>query len=135
MSKSQEAAEALQTLSEIIKPGDTIYTVLRSVSRSGMSRTIDLYIIDTSDNYGNGPRPRRISYLVAKACGFTYDNNRDALKVGGAGMDMGYHIVYSLGHVLYRDGFTHEEGKSYGRGGHAGYHDKDGGYSLRQEWM
>lgn len=133
MSKSQEKLEAIESLKEIIKPGDTVYTVLRSVSRSGMSRSIDLYIIDT-DRDGKA-YPRRISWKVAKACGFGWDNNRDALKVGGAGMDMGYHIVYSLGHVLYRDGFTHEEGKSYGRGGYAGYHDKDGGYSLRQEWM
>lgn len=134
MSKSQEAAEALQTISEIIKPGDTIYTVLRSVSRSGMSRTIDLYIMAT-DRDGKA-YPRRISYLVAKACGFTYDNSRDALKVGGCGMDMGYHVVYTLARTLYRDGFTIEDGKRYGRNSaNVGETDKDGGYALRQEWM
>lgn len=135
MSKSQEAAEALQQLQEIIKPGDTVYTVLRSVSRSGMSRTIDLYIIDKSQYDGNY-RPRRISYQVAKACGFGWDNNRDALKVGGAGMDMGYHVVYSLARQLFRDGFTREDGKQYGRNSApVGTTDKDGGYALRQEWM
>ncbi len=134
MSKSQEKLEAIESLKEIIKPGDTVYTVLRSVSRSGMSRSIDLYIIDT-DRDGK-PYPHRISWQVAKACGFGWDNNRDAVKVSGAGMDMGYHLVCTLGHVLYRDGFTREDGKSYGRNSApVDTIDKDGGYALRQEWM
>ena len=35
-----ERAEAIAKLREWIKPGDTVYTVLDSVSRSGMSRHI-----------------------------------------------------------------------------------------------
>ena len=38
----QEAIEHLRTM---LQPGDTVYTVLRNVSRSGMSRGIDLYMI------------------------------------------------------------------------------------------
>jgi hypothetical protein len=44
--KERQKAEAIVHLREVLKPGDTVYTVLRHVSRSGMSRNIDLYMAD-----------------------------------------------------------------------------------------
>ena len=43
MTKAQmaERDEAIANLREILKPGDTVYTILRHVSKSGMSRVID----------------------------------------------------------------------------------------------
>lgn len=89
--------EAIETLREMLKPGDTVYTVLRHVARSGMSRQIDCYVME--DNL-----PRWISRTVATACGFTFDQKREAIRVGGCGMDMGFHLVYSLSSVLFPDG-------------------------------
>lgn len=99
MNKQQKAeqTEAIETLRELVKPGDRIYTNLRKVSRSGMSRTISVHI-KTADGI------RDISSLVARAAGYRMDG-WDGLKVGGCGMDMGFHVVYSLSSVLFRDDF------------------------------
>lgn len=74
----------------------TVYTVLRSVSASGMSRKISLKVVDGSSIFD-------ITYLVAKALGERMVNAHgfNAIKVNGAGMDMGFHLVYSLSSVLY----------------------------------
>lgn len=97
--KDAEREEATKRLREILKPGDRVYTVLRKVSSNGMSRQIDVYVIQNN-------RPRWLTSLVAKACGFRRASGGDgALQVGGAGMDMGFHVVYSLSHTVFRDGF------------------------------
>lgn len=45
-----------------------------------------------------------IGYAVADAVGWP---ERDgAIVVGGCGMDMGFHLVYTLGRYLYPDGFA-----------------------------
>lgn len=62
-----------------------------------MSRRI-VVLIPQQTQYGL--RIRDISYLVAQACEFRYNKNRGALVIGGCGMDMGYHVVYSLSSVL-----------------------------------
>ena len=96
MSKKQSAErqEAITRLRETLKPGDTVYTVLRSVSRSGMNRKIDLYKLENSE-------PRWLSPLAARACGWTFDTKREAISVGGCGMDMGFHLVYNLSRTLF----------------------------------
>lgn len=45
MTKQQQSErdEFIAKLRETLKPGDTLHTVLRSVSRSGMQRVIDVY--------------------------------------------------------------------------------------------
>lgn len=100
--QKQEAQESiaflLQHYGDALRPGSTVYTVLRSVSRSGMSRDIDLYVIENGE-------PHRITFHAARACGFTYSRKTEALRVGGCGMDMGFHVVSTLSHVLYPDGF------------------------------
>jgi hypothetical protein len=84
----------------------TVYTVLRSVSRSGMSRRIDVYTASVGND--GMPAINRITHLVAKVIGGAYDPGK-GLRVDGAGMDMGYHVVYSLARALTGDGyaFTH----------------------------
>lgn len=115
--KTTERAEAIENLRKLLVRDDCVYTVLRHVSSSGMTRYMDLYYIREN-------RPQRITYSAAKALGWTYDNKREALKVGGCGMDMGFHAVYTLASILFRnDGF-----KDTVTG-------EDAGYSLRHEWM
>ena len=94
----KERDESIAQLREWIKPGDTVYTVLRSVSKSGMSRTLDVYLIEDSD-------PMRITWSVSKAAGFTYSDRAEAIRADGCGMDMGFHVVYNLSRVLFPDGF------------------------------
>lgn len=149
--KQQSANEAIERLRETLKPGDTVYTVLRHVSRSGMSRLIDLYKMSDGE-------PQWLSRLAARAAGFTFDEKKECIRVGGCGMDMGFHLVYSLSRTLFPNGFG-EEGKLplgheirpqtqeqarvsvekgakfYGRNGDPSGWDTDGGYALRQRWM
>lgn len=100
--KQSERDAAVTSLRETLKPGDTVYTVLRSVSRSGMNRKIDVYALKCE----NGEVEKYwLSRLVSKATGETFDAKRDALSVSGCGMDMGFHVVYNLSRVLFRDGF------------------------------
>lgn len=93
-----EIAESMATLREWLKPGDTVYTVVRHVSRSGMMRVIDALILD------NGT-PRHLNYHIARVLDWSESKDRDGIKVDGCGMDMGFHLVYSLSSVLFRDGF------------------------------
>lgn len=74
----------------------TIYTILRSVSHSGMSRKISFKVADGSSIFD-------ITYLVAKVLDYKMINANgfNAIRVNGCGMDMGFHLVYSLSSVLF----------------------------------
>lgn len=95
MTKQEQAKKELKELIERIGT-DTIYVVQRHVSPSGMTRYLDLYVIGNNE-------PLRITYSVAEALGWTYNKRWDCLTVGGCGMDMHFHTVYTLSRVLYRD--------------------------------
>ena len=134
-----EVEEARTNLLEILKPGDTVYTVLRNVSRSGMTRHIDLYVIRDDS-------PRWISYWTAKVTGSRMSDKWDAVEVGGAGMDMGFALVYSLSRALFPDGFACVSDPKSDRApydcpsndhsnrAHNAHH-SNGGYALKQRWM
>ncbi len=89
----------MSTLHDILPPGTTVHTILRHVSKSGMSRDISLVIL-TPDG------PRDITALAAEAMGSRLSSRVTfpAIRVGGCGMDMGFHMVYSLARALYPDG-------------------------------
>ena len=100
MTKAQKAeqAESIERLRDMLPPGSTVRCVLRSVSRSGMSRQIDFYTIDDDGDL------LYLSGYIGNALSVTR-TQQGALKVSGAGMDMGYHIVHNLGATLYPDGY------------------------------
>lgn len=123
----KETQEAIDELREMLKPGDRVYTVLRHRSASGMSRSIDLFIVREN-------QLARITWLIARALGDTIDQNHGGIKVAGCGMDAGFEVVYNLGRVLFPQGFDLPEG-AYGRNGDTSGHDTDGGYALKQEWL
>jgi hypothetical protein len=131
--KDKAKADALETLHKVIVPGDTVFTVLRHVSRSGMMRHIDCYIMSRN-------APICISSYVADAIGYSTTKN-GAIKVGGCGMDMGFHVVYSLASAMYPEGFTctgercPSNDHSNGDRDHEPHLHKSGGYALRQRWM
>jgi len=123
--RKQEREQAIEQLQKLLKPGDKVYTVLRHVSASGMSRRIDLYTI--KDN-----RPIYLTGYAAKALGLRRSPKKEGVTVGGCGMDMGFHLVYELSGVLFRDGF---KVNGVGRNGDTSGHDNDGGYALKHEWL
>jgi len=82
-----------------VKRGDTIYTVLRHVSRSGMRRTISLFLIRNNE-------PVCLDYTAAHVIDFKLDMQHEGVIVEGAGMDMGFHLVHRLGEALFGDGYA-----------------------------
>ena len=146
MTKAQKAeqAEAVTKLREWIKPGDTVFTILRHVSKSGMSREIGIVLLSpAADEQSDGRTCIDLhpNYLVAQALGERI-GKRDGIVVGGCGMDMGFHLVYNLGRVLWPDGVPcagdrcHSNDHSNGmreRGPEIMH--KDGGYALVQRWL
>jgi hypothetical protein len=89
MSK-QVQQEAIQELTNILNsiPTDTIYTVLRHVSTSGMQREISIRMLDAG-------RIISLDWLVATATGRRIGKH-NGLVVKGCGMDMGFHLVDQL---------------------------------------
>lgn len=98
--ETQERAEALKELRGLLPAGSTVYTILRDVSRSGMSRKISTVAIKTDDR--GEIYTLNLTHLVAKALGWRVKTGfNDALIVSGCGMDMGFHLVSSLSYALY----------------------------------
>jgi len=106
--------QARDALREQVQAGQTVFTVLRSVSSSGMSRQIDVYLIqDDKPVYITGLVARLLDYRQAKS---------GALFVRGCGTDMGFEVVYSLSRALFPDGNPERT-------------DRDAGYALKQAWI
>jgi len=127
--RQREFQEAREMLLKFLHHKSRVYCVLRSVSKSGMSRTIDFYTI-TEDNRGNGVESY-MQYLTGWF-GTLLDYRRDkhgALKVGGCGMDMGFHVVYNVGAMLWPKGTDKPHGTRNGEP------DNAGGYALKSEWL
>ena len=132
----EEQAKAMEFLANLLKPGDKVYTICRHVSRSGMSRRISTIYIkaakrgDIAEKWN--AEPMDISPAVARVLELRYDYNQNGMRVDGCGMDMGFSIVYELGHRLFPGGFKVE---GIGRNGDTSGWDRDGGYALKQEWL
>jgi hypothetical protein len=94
----------------------TVYTILRSVSSSGMTRHISLVVAGVNDE-GKADL-YDITFLAAQAMGenLSERNGHRTIKVNGCGMDMGFHLVYNLSSVLY-----HGEERA--------------GYKIKQAWL
>ena len=118
----REKMEARERLLEILKPGMTVFTALKHVSASGMSRSIQLKIVEGGDICD-------ISYYAARAMGDKIDSKHGGIKIGGCGMDMGFALVYNLGMALWPQGTDKPHGTRNGEP------DRDGGYALRQRWI
>lgn len=106
-----EKAESIKFLKSILKKNARVYTILRHVSQSGMSRQIDLYYFDKKgEKY-------YLSWHASKVLGWSM--GKHGIKVSGCGMDMGFHLVYTLSRCMF--------GNKKNTG--------DSGYFLKQEWL
>lgn len=134
-----ERDKARDSLRAMLPPGATVYTNLRHRARSGMSRVIDLHVIEDGEI-------RWIGYTAATAIGMRYDRDRNGIRVSGCGMDMGFYVVYELSEALYPDGFGctgDADGRRCLSNDHSngdrdytpGHPHRDGGYALRHRWM
>jgi hypothetical protein len=114
-------AQARAHLLTMLKPGQTVYTVLQHVSSSGMSRRISLCIAQEGEVV-------TLDAWAAAAMGDTV-HEKGGIVASGCGMDMGFHLVYRLGRALWPDGTPNPHGTRNGEP------DSDGGYALRHRWL
>lgn len=121
-----EVTESLAELRKALRPGATVYTSLTHCSRSGMSRRIQVRIVRGKDDV------RTLTFHVARVLGLPLSD--DGLRVDGAGMDMGFHVVYCLGRALWPNGAKLPKG-IHGRNGDTSGYEKDGGYLLAHRWL
>lgn len=135
MARQSEKSAIIAELREQLKPGSIIYTDLKHVSSSGMTRSITVKVVEDGVI-------RDISYKAAIAIDRTIDKKYSGLKIGGCGMDAGFSIVYDLGAVLYPDGFEcigQERCKSNdhfnGDRNYEPHHHKAGGYAFDHRWL
>lgn len=111
MTKAQKAERqrAIDALREILKPGDTVYTVLEHVSRSGMMRAIRVVVpvVDPQTGKSDFLHP---NYNIGLALGLRHwtrnGRSQDALIMHGCGMDMGFSLVYHLSQTLHGAGYA-----------------------------
>ena len=160
MARTTKAAQAereteLEWMRKHLQPGDTLFTILDHVSSSGMSRNIRFVILTCHDGK---PVQLHSNYAAEKILGYRRAKRGDGVVVGGCGMDMGFHCVYSISRSMFPDGFG-VEGKLpsghtirpktremaakavargavfRGRNGDKSGWDDDGGYALNHRWL
>lgn len=96
----RDRQDAMEKLRALLPKGTRVYTILRHVSASGMTRDISVVIPR------DGGSILSLDYLIERAGLGKRGPKGSGIRVTGAGMDMGYHIVYRLGHALYHDGYA-----------------------------
>ena len=130
---TEETRLAIETLRELLKPGDTVYTVLTHVSYSGMSRSIDLFLLADSDR-------TRLTYFAARAMRKAVNQKYGGIRIR-RGPGIGNSVVYNLGRTLWPDGFDcigdrcPSTDHANGDQDFTPHRHKDGGYALRREWL
>lgn len=73
-------------LAESFKDADTVYVIIRSVARSGMSRTMDFYVVRDG-------RMEWVTPLIQRLGKFSWAKDGQSIRVYGCGMDMAFHAV------------------------------------------
>lgn len=106
-------AESMRHVRKAVSRKREVLTKVTHVARSGMSRSIECYVI-------SGGELLNISGDVARIIGEPLDRKNGGVRVSGCGMDMGAQIVYVLGRYLYPQGTKANDG---------------GGYALRHRWI
>lgn len=119
--------ESIAYLRKLLPPGSTILTMLNHVSKSGMTRSISLYIARRSEILD-------ITAHAAVAMERSIDVRHRGIRIGGCGMDMGFALVYDLGRTLNPKGFKHNK-NTHPRNGSTSPRDSDGGYTYNQRWI
>ena len=91
-----DSREALQYLKRHIKKGNIIYFIYRDVSKSGMTRYLDAYVIKRN-------RPVYLSSAIAKVLDNRWDRNK-GIVVRGTGFSAAHDIAYNLSYALFGNG-------------------------------
>lgn len=126
--KAADLDEVKRSLKLLLMPSNEVYAIVKRVARSGMSRRIAILVV-------HGQEIRNISGYVATLLGLRW-NDDGSVTISGAGMDMGFHIVYTMSRMLWPDGFQcpgelcRSNDHSNGDRSYAPHRHGDGGYAL-----
>lgn len=121
--KDAQAAAGLEALKECIQVGSRIYYTVTSVAASGMSRHMKFFMVRDGEI-------KSLTHAIAAALALKW-NGDGSLTISGCGMDMGFHVVYTIGRMLWPEG----DGKTVtGRNGDKGP-ETDGGYLLKYSYL
>ncbi len=125
METTKEKQEtARESLLKILKPGDTIYTITRHVSRSGMMRRISAFVVKNGELID-------LDWQIAQTGLFKRHHTDEGLVIDGCGMDMHFHVVHMLGSALYPNGFMLPIAKDAPMG--TPCYEPNGGYAFKKE--
>lgn len=136
--KLEEKDRALRYLKNLLRPGDTIFTTLKHVSRSGMYRRIGVCVIRRNN-------PIDIAGPVSTVLDLKWCDD-GSVGIGGCGTDMGFEIAHCLGYKVFPEGFTciKDAGVTCPSADHSnpgkerftkGSHHDSGGYAFHHRWM
>lgn len=94
--KTEKRESSIAALKAILAPGDTVWGIVSSVSKTRMSRTIRFYAIRDGE-------PQWITGHMSNVLGWPLRDVRghDDLRVNGCGMDMIGHTVEQLSYALF----------------------------------
>jgi len=126
--KSADYTTSEKYLKKLFARNTKVYTTIKRVSSSGMSRHIEVFVARKEQIIN-------ITWHVGNITGYKQNRDTNGLVVGGCGMDMGFHLIYSLSRALYPKGFKLLKSQKWGRNGDTSGYDKDGGYRLNQIWL
>jgi hypothetical protein len=104
--KAEEKARAKASLLNTLKPGDTLYCIVRSRSASGMQRVITPMALRW-DAERQRVYPLYLSYDVATVLEMPHrTGERDGVVIRGAGYNQSQHIADGLAYNLWGKGAT-----------------------------
>jgi hypothetical protein len=112
--ETEDLAAAREMLTRWFPKGSTVYTILRSVSRTGMTRVIGVVSLRATPVQHMAGHPSadyevsvaHPNYYASLLTGYKLMERDDGLKLHGAGMDMGFELAYTLSRELYGDGYA-----------------------------
>jgi len=112
--KTQAQKEAIKYLKSVVKKDSELLVNIHSVSASGMSRKMSIYVIagvtfwktkEGKDYKATQKDLVKLNWHLKKADFASLDKNGQ-IKVSGCGMDMAFSVTYNLKCALY----GHKEG-------------------------
>lgn len=96
----QQVEDARNELLELLNEGDTVWFIIHSVARSGMSRTMSFHIPIVGRN--GKLFIKDITWLVAQVLDYNLIRKSNwTVRVNGCGMDMCFYVAYCLGLTLF----------------------------------
>lgn len=98
-SKKQQE-ESLSRLARNVKRGVTVHAVIRSIAASGMSRVMDLFVVEPAED-ADAIIP--IGWDASRLMGYPWVEGSRGFRVTGCNTDLVEHVVRNLSLDMFGD--------------------------------